>query len=186
MRLQPRSFLVDNAGLQRKSCTVRRSWHLGLMATVALVCCGPRSALDASHASALSDSVRGFMSTVSSDVTSRGPAAWRTHFAQEPAFFMAAEGRLVFPNSEAATQAITTLTRTIARIELRWTAPVRVDPLAAGLAVVAAPYHETRVDNRGRRVEEYGFFTGLVESRGTAWQFRDAHWSVVAPAPAVP
>jgi hypothetical protein len=132
------------------------------------------------------DSVRGFMTTVSSDVTTRGPVAWESHFAQEPAFFMASEGRLVFPTREAATQAIAELTRTITHIELRWTAQVRVDPLTTELAIVAAPYHESRTDTRGRRVEEDGFFTGLAERRGSEWQLRDAHWSVVTPPAVVP
>jgi hypothetical protein len=30
---------------------------------------------------------------------------------------------------------------------------------------------------------ENGFFTGLAELRNGRWQFRDAHWSIVAPAP---
>lgn len=54
------------------------------------------------------------------DVTQEGPAAWRKHFADSPSFFMAAEGCLVFPNSQAATLAIQDLTRTIKYIELRW------------------------------------------------------------------
>jgi hypothetical protein len=173
---------------------VRLGVPLGLMVSLALIACnvagsgraGPGSmGLDSTHVSALADSVRGFMTTVASDVTGRGPQAWGTHFAQEPAFFMASEGRLVFATSEAATQAIATLTRTIAHVELSWTA-VRVDPLGPGLAMVATPYHERRVDRQGRRVEEDGFFTALVERRGTRWQFRDAHWSVATPPAIVP
>ena len=47
------------------------------------------------------------------DVNQRGPEAWRSHFAESPAFFMASEGRLVFPSSDAATQGIEELTHLI-------------------------------------------------------------------------
>jgi hypothetical protein len=132
------------------------------------------------------DSVRGFAASLAHDVTTQGPSAWGAYFADDPAFFMADEGRLVFPNHDAAARAIATLTQTITRIELRWGDTVRVDPLAPGFAVLAAPYHETQVDRRGRRVEENGFFTGIVEHTASGWQVRDAHWSVIGPPPAVP
>jgi hypothetical protein len=106
--------------------------------------------------------------------------------ADDPAFFMAAEGRLVFPTSDSAARAIGTLERLVALIELQWGSDLRVEPLAPGLAVLAASYHETRVDHAGRRVEEDGFFTGLVQHRSDGWRLRHAHWSVAAPAPAVP
>jgi len=99
---------------------------------------------------------------------------------------MASEGRLVFPNSDSAARAITTLTRLMAQIELGGGEPLRIDPLAPGVALVATPYHELRVDTLGRRVEEDGFLTAIVEHRPGGWQFRNAHWSVVAPPSVVP
>ena len=170
----------------------RVSWA-PLVAVLSIVGCRPRQApttagalLDLGHATAIADSVRAFAQEVALGVTAKGPAAWRAYFADEPAFFMASEGRLAFPNSDAATRAIEGLTHTIAHIELRWGAGLRVDPLAPGLALLAAPYHETRVDLQGHQVEEDGFFTGLVEHRAEGWQLRDAHWSVVALPSAVP
>ena len=96
-------------------------------------------------------------------VTAKGPVAWRTFFADEPAYFMASEGRLVFPTSDPAARAIQSLPEAITHIDLRWGDSLRVDPLAPGLALLAAPYHETRVDMRGHRVEEDGYFTGIAE-----------------------
>jgi hypothetical protein len=98
---------------------------------------------------------------------------------------MAAEGRVVFPTSDAATRGIEELSRVIRHLELRWEDSVRVDPLAPGLAVLAAPYYEVRVDTAGKRVEEAGYFTGLAEHGTGGWQLRDAHWSVVSPPPPV-
>ena|SRR5258708_6291864 len=162
-----------------------------LLAVLAFAGCSPHGvssepqSLTPARASAIDDSVRTFMRTVAHDITREGPTAWRKHFADSPSFFMASEGRLVFPNSASATAAIQDLTRTIKQIELRWGGDLRVDPLTPDLAVVAASYHEIQVSPEGRRVEESGFFSGIAEHRDGRWQFRNAHWSVAAPPPPV-
>ncbi len=167
-------------------------WVL-LFATVTSAGCGtPRSSsgesrsLTPARAAAVEGGVRAFTRAVAHDVTQDGPAAWRRHFSDSQSFFMAAEGQLVFPNSLAATAGIQDLARTIKQIELRWGDDLRVDPLAPDLAVVAAPYHEVRVNTGGQRVEEDGFFTGIAEYRDGRWQFRNAHWSLPVPTPPVP
>jgi hypothetical protein len=163
------------------------STMLALAAVTSTGCASRESAPDltAAHAAAIEDSVRSFAQAVADDVTREGPVAWRRHFAESPAFFMASEGRLVLPNSEVATRVIQELARSITRIELRWGDGLRVDPLAPGLAVLAAPYHEVRVDTARHRVEESGFFTGLVEHGTGPWRLRNAHWSVAGPPPLV-
>jgi hypothetical protein len=132
------------------------------------------------------DGVRGFMQAVAHDVTVAGPAAWRKQFADSPSFFMAADGQMVFPDSAAATKGIYDLALDIKQIELVWGNDLRVDPLTPVLAVVAAPYHEVRVNTSGLRVEEAGFFTGIAEYRDRRWELRDCHWSVMTPPPAAP
>jgi hypothetical protein len=175
-----------------------RSWHSAWAATaIVLASCDVRpapptaggersSGLDPARWAAIDDSVRAFAAGVARGITQEGPAAWRGFLLDDTAFFMASEGRLVFPNGGAAARAIPGLVRAIAHIELRWGDGLRVDPLAPGLAMVAAPYYELRVDPAGHRVEEIGFFTGLAEHRTAGWRFRDAHWSVLSPAPHVP
>ena len=135
---------------------------------------------------AVEDSVRRFVLNVAQDVTQEGPAAWRKEFADSPSFFMASEGKLVFPNSQAATQGIESFARTIKHIELRWGDDLRVDALTPDMAVVATSWQEVRVDMEGHQVTESGFFTGLAEQRNGQWQFRNAHWSVAAPPAKVP
>ena len=76
--------------------------------------------------------------------------------------------------------------RTTPRVDLNWGNDLRVDPLTADFAQVATSWHEVLVDKDGHRMEEAGFFTGLVEKRGGQWQFRNAHWSVAAPASKAP
>jgi hypothetical protein len=136
-------------------------------------------------AAAPEEAVRAFMRTVAHDVSEEGPAAWQKFLADEPAFFLASEGLLVFPNGAAAKAAIPELVRTIKHIELTWGDDLRVDPLTAEFAVVGASYHEVRVDPKGQHVDEKGFFTGTAEYRDGRWQFRNTHWSVIAP-PAPP
>jgi hypothetical protein len=131
-----------------------------VLAAVTAAGCAPRDAapdLTPAHAAAIEDSVRTFAQAVAPDVSREGPIAWRRHFAESPAFFMASEGRLAFPNSETATRVIHDLARVIPHIELRWGDGLRVDPLAPGLA----------------------------EHRTGPWRLRNAHWSVAGPPPLV-
>jgi hypothetical protein len=173
---------------------VRTLYVAGLTVLVNAAACGGHHAnqpdspaasrLVAGQAATIDDSVRAFAAAVAHSITREGPLAWRRYFLDSPAFFMASEGRLVLPNSDSATRVIRDLARTIVRIELRWDEGLRVDPLAPGLAVMAAPFHETRLDAAGRRVEETGYFTGVAEHHSGGWLFRDAHWSVPrAPSP---
>jgi hypothetical protein len=131
------------------------------------------------------DSLRTFMRAVANDVTKDGPDAWLKYFDESPAFFMAVNGAMAFPNSAAAQEGTRKFAETNRRIELHWGEDLRVDPLAPGLAVVAASWHEVQIDNAGHRVEEGGYFTGVAEKRDGRWLFRDTHWSQpAAPAAA--
>jgi hypothetical protein len=168
-----------------------RTWHCTLLlASLTFTGFGAHRAaygepqsLPAARAAAVENDVRAFMRAVAHDVTQDGPAAWRKHFADSPAFFMAVDGHLVFPNSAAATAGLQGAAGMFKHIELRWGDDLRVDPLAENFAVVGASYHEVRVDTAGKRVDEDGFFTGTAEKREGRWQFRNAHWSAAAAAP---
>jgi hypothetical protein len=142
--------------------------------------------LTPASAAAIDESARTFMHNVAHDVTQEGPLAWLKFFNTGPEFFMAVNGQLAFPNAAAAKEGTQNFARTINRIELTWGDDLRVDPLTAELAVVAASWREIQVDKAGRRNETAGYFTGLVEHRDGRWRFRDAHWSEpVSPPPRV-
>jgi hypothetical protein len=128
--------------------------------------------------------VRRYMATVADDVTHQGPTAWQKHLVNDPAFFMANDGMLVFPNYETAYNVVDDFARATKSIELKWGDDLRVDPLTPTLAVVGATWHEVRVDTNDKRTDQSGFFTGVVEDRNGQWQFRDAHWSTSTPPPA--
>jgi len=125
--------------------------------------------------------VKAFTQEVARGVTTEGPSAWRKYFADSPAFFMAVNGRMAFPNSAAATTGIEGVSKEIKHIELKWGDDLRVDPLTPDLAVVAASYREVQQQAAGNTVNDHGFFTAVAEKRDGHWQFRDAHWSSVTP-----
>jgi hypothetical protein len=154
--------------------------RLSLLLLFALVCIGCNRPAG-TDTSVVESGVRAFTRTVAHDVTQDGPIAWSKHFANIPEFFMAVNGQIAFPSGAAAMAAIPNVALVLKHIELQWGDDLRVDVLTPVLAVVAAPYREIQVDAAGHRVEDKGFFTGVVEYRGGRWQFRDAHWSSVAP-----
>ena len=143
-------------------------------------------AITSARREAVAQSVRQFALSVAADVSREGPAAWRGHFLDSPAFFMAVNGRMQFADSQAATQGIQDVSRAIPRIELHWGEDLRVDVLTPEFAMVASTFHEVLTDREGHEDRESGFFTGLAELRGGRWQFRNVHWSVPVPGPKTP
>jgi hypothetical protein len=141
--------------------------------------------LTSTRAGEVDKEVRAFAREVARNVTQEGPIAWRRYFSDSPEFFMAADGRLAFPNGASAIAAIPNLTRTIRQIDLQWGEEMRVDPLTPDLAIMATPYREVRTGPAGDRVNEVGYFTATTEYKGGRWQFRNAHWSSTVPPLAV-
>lgn len=134
--------------------------HLAVPITLALSLCGACIAqndapcqpalLSKERAGAVDKAVRAFAQDVARDVTRDGPIAWQKYFSDSSEFFMAVNGHLVFPNGPAAKAAMTGVARGFTHIELRWGDDLRIDPLAPDLAVMAASYHEVRIDASGR------------------------------------
>jgi hypothetical protein len=147
---------------------------------------GESQHLTSARAGGVEDGVRAFMHEVAHDVTQDGPMAWRKHFADTPAFFMAVNGKIAFANSAEVTAGLPQVAQAIKQIELKWGDDFRVDLLAPDLAVVGASYHELQVWADGHHVEDSGYFTGVAQYRDGRWQFRDAHWSGPVPPPAAP
>ncbi len=160
-----------------------RSWPL-LLSALALCGCHGRAhslaspALTEQERIEVTGDVRVFALEVAQDVTLRGPGAWAKHFSTAPEFFMASQGTLQFPNGAAAAQGIEALTHTLKRIDLRFGDDLRVDPLTADYAVIAASFTEVLTDSADHDTPVSGYFTALAERRGGAWVFRNAHWSL--------
>ncbi len=165
-----------------------RTWR-ALQAALALLagsglggCEAPPMRLTGAPAPAVEASVRQFLADVAQGVSRDGPAAWRRYFAAEPEFFMASDGVLAFRDGTSAIVGISAAARDIRHIDLKWGADARVDVLGPDLAVVGLPWSEVRELADGTRVADGGYFTGVVERQGSAWRFRDAHWSQPLPA----
>ncbi|HSZ61407.1 MAG TPA: hypothetical protein VK828_06400 [Terriglobales bacterium] len=153
-----------------------------LAATVAVCVLGtagasPSHSVTTEGAASVDQAVRAFMQTVSHSVTHDGPMAWIKYFDASPAFFMAVDGQIAFPNPAAAQEGTRKFANTIRHIELNWGDDLRVDPLNNEFAVVAVSWREIQVDTAGHSITETGYFTGLTEYQEGQWKFRNAHWS---------
>lgn len=154
-----------------------------LAASTLTLCVGGAAGASHSHsmtadqADAVNRSVRTFMQTVSQGVTQEGPLAWIKYFDASPAFFMAVNGQMAFPDANAAKDGTQKFAQTIRHIELKWGDDLRVDLLNNEFAVVAASWREIQVDTAGHSVTETGYFTGVAEFREGRWLLRNAHWS---------
>jgi hypothetical protein len=124
-----------------------------------------------------------FMRNVAHDVSNEGPAAWRKHFEDTPAFFMAVNGALAFHDSQSASEGIQKVAKTFKSIELQWGDEIRVDPLTAKFAAVGTTYREVLTTPEGQTVMSNGYFTAVAEKENGQWQFRNVHWSVPAAMP---
>ncbi|HEX4850567.1 MAG TPA: hypothetical protein VFV08_07170, partial [Puia sp.] len=129
------------------------------------------------------DSVRSFVESISRDITQNGPNAWLQYFENSPDFFMASEGKIIFPNYDSADGFIKhTLVKMFTKIELSWT-EVKVDVLSSDYASVAATYLENKTNASGVKDTEQGYFTGLAHLQNGKWKLRNAHWSVLNSMP---
>jgi hypothetical protein len=154
-----------------------------LLAATLAVCVFATAGASPSHsvttegAASVDHAVRAFMQTVSHSVTQDGPMAWIKYFDASPAFFMAVNGQMAFPNPAAAQEGTRKFAQTNRHIELNWGDDLRVDPLSNDFAVVAVSWREIQVDTAGHSVTETGYFTALTEYQAGQWKFRNAHWS---------
>ena len=143
-------------------------------------------ALTAERRAAVEGQVRRFAGAVAHDVTQDGPAAWGKYFSGSPDFFMAVNGKLAFPDGQAAAQALPEIARVYKQIELHWGGDLRVDALTPELAAMATPYEEAIDYADGHHEAASGYFTSVVELQNGKWEFRDAHWSAPVTAAEAP
>lgn len=130
--------------------------------------------------SVVRDSVQIMAGSIAKDVSREGPVAWLRYFENTPGFFMASEGRLVFPNYDSATNFTkNTLVKSMSKIELHWN-NIHIDPLTTTLAGMSAAYHEDITYYDGRKIPYDGYFTGIAEQTSDGWKLRNAHWSTIA------
>jgi SnoaL-like domain len=152
-----------------------------IMLILFLLACNSRSSSsDARQISTVRDSVGMMMESIAAGVSQQGPVAWLHYFEDTANFFMASEGRLVFANNDSARNFINhTLVKAISKIELQWH-DIRIEPLTADYAQIAATFHEDITDATGKKIPADGYFTGLAHQVSAGWKLSNAHWSVIA------
>jgi hypothetical protein len=135
--------------------------------------------LNPKERSLVQDSVQFMAESIAKNISNKGPAGWLRYFEHTPDFFMASDGLLVFPNIDTATIIINNeLIKVMPKIQLRW-GNIRIDPLSANLAIIAAPYHEDITDSAGKITPHEGYFTGTAHRTSQGWKLRNAHWSSI-------
>jgi len=123
--------------------------------------------------------VRDLTARIPQDLAREGPKAWLRHFRRSPSFFMASDGRLLFPDNATADSFVADLATKIRTLDLQWKG-IRLDSLAPGLALIATPFKESITDTAGRIQRIEGYFTAVAERTDSGWQLRNAHWSLAA------
>jgi len=150
----------------------------------ALVGCATesRSTLDAARSAEMEQGVRHMLDDIARDLAGDGPAAWMSYFADSPGFYMASDGKLVFPTIEDARSFLDEFAPKVSSMSLTWS-DVRVDPVAEGLALVAAAYREVIVEASGTESRFGGYLTGIATETPSGWRLRTLHWSSPQPTP---
>lgn len=161
-------------------------WVIGLIAVAAcsFAACTRTKPATSFDAVAVTKEVRAFTAAVAVNINKGGPTAWEDQFSEAPAFFMIVDDRVVFADRAGASKGIKEVAKSISRLELTWNEPMIIDPITPDLAAVGMPWREVITDTAGKRVEQSGYFTALVERGPAGWKFRNAHWSITPSAPA--
>ncbi len=157
-------------------------WALVLLAfSMTVSCKRTHGKLSTEQSVLVKDSVSRMAINIAADISKKGPGAWLNYFEDNPNFFMANEGQLVFKDYQSAkTFILNTLVKNIPVIKLRWD-NLRVDPLTARLASIGADFHEDQVTSGGKKLSYDGYFTGIAHYDGHGWKLRNTHWSIKVP-----
>jgi hypothetical protein len=130
---------------------------------------------------AVKDSVTIMAVNISTDVSARGPSAWVNYFENDPGFFMASNGMLVFKDYKTAkTFTLDTVAKNFKKINLSWK-NLKIDPLTATYASFGADFHEDIVMANGKALAADGYFTATAHFDGTRWRLRNMNWAMKTP-----
>ena len=120
--------------------------------------------------------VRRMAADIASDLSREGPTAWLRYLDNDGRFLMAVDGKLQIDGAAATKSSLVEFAKYVPHVEPTWT-DLRVDPLAPGVASLAASYRETQTDTHGHSDLVEGYFTGVAMRTATGWKLRSAHWS---------
>jgi len=152
-------------------------------AGVLLASCAPSPApFTPQHQAALADSVREVAARLAADVSARGYRGFVPAMDSAAGYLWAYNGFIPFTSFDSMAAWARSDPESQAPGVFAWDS-VRVEPIAPGVAGVAATYTETRPDSAGRPRTEQGVFTAVAVHREGGWKFTDAHTSTLPPPP---
>lgn len=123
----------------------------------------------------IKDSVTQMVEQIPKDLSAEGPIAWLKYFEDNPNFFMASEGELIFSNTDSTKTFIKTIfIKKISKIKLQWN-NIHIDPLTTRFASIAAMWHEDMTDFDKNTISQGGYFTAIAEKTTQGWKLRNAH-----------
>jgi hypothetical protein len=162
---------------RRPNRWVRALGQIGAAVLVLASCRSPAPGSAPSDSSAEADAgVRRMAASIARDLARDGPQAWLHYFVDGPEFFMATNGRLQFSNFAQAGAFLPKFASGVAHLDLAW-GDIRIDPVAPGVAIMAANYREVFTDKAGHATRYVGYFTGTAVKTAQGWKLRNAHWS---------
>jgi hypothetical protein len=159
-----------------------RKAHVWILAS-GLVALGPLASCaaaatpgDAAAQAGTESAVRQMMLAIPLDLARHGPTAWLHYFDDDRRFLIAVDGNLQFDGIASATTFLQNFSKSTPRVELAWV-DIKVDPLGAGVAAIAAAYREVLTDAQGHANRPRGYFTAVAIRTPTGWKLRAVHWS---------
>jgi hypothetical protein len=159
-----------------------RGSRSGLIALAGcLAACAPAATpFSPAHRAAIADSVREVAARLASDISAHGYRGFAPVMDSAPGYVWAYNGFLAFTSFDSMAAWTRTDPEPKVPEVFAWDS-VRVEPIAPGVAGVAATYTETRPDSAGRPKTEKGVFTAVAVHRGDGWKFTAAHTSTLPP-----
>jgi hypothetical protein len=149
----------------------------GFIFFLIISCNNTTESLTPKERSIVQDSVQLMAESIEKRISHDGPVVWLRYFENEPDFFMASDGQLVFPNIDTARNFINNkLIKMMPKIQLRWS-NIHIDALTDKLAGISAVYHEDITDSSGKITPHDGYFTAIAHQSSEGWKLRNAHWS---------
>ena len=149
-----------------------------LFASCIIIACNQTAAVHTEKTSAeMRKEVLMMMDSVVKDIAI-SPGKWMNYFEDTSLFCMASEGKLVFPNYNAAQKFIAdTLVHYISKVDLVWK-NIHADSIAENTVAINTAYHEDLTATSGNVMDEDGYCTAIADNTNAGWKFRNLHWSV--------
>jgi len=150
-----------------------------LAASCIIAACTPAAApFGARERAAVADSVRELAARLAAQISAHGYRGFPPAMDSAPGYVWAYNGFIAFPSFDSMAAWTRTDPEPTVPEVFAWDS-VRVEPLAPGIAGVAATYTETRPDSTGRPQTEKGVFTAVAVHRSGGWKLTTAHTSTL-------